>query len=141
MGREAAQEVAREIENDSRSQECASIREIILLHPLTRVLMVAEAVRGIGATVQCWNAKKQAYEEKPDPATSYKWVSWLAGYSDGLPVATNLNLNATTPSSMPVQPDEMLARSPAMRDAVRRMLDQSDKAAAKTKEKMAAVPV
>lgn len=134
-----ATELARDIETDSRlHQQAASVRDIILSNPRVRVLMVAEAIRSLGAVVQCWNAKAQKYEEKIDHATRLKAVSFLAGYSDGLPVATNLNLNAT-PNRAETSDEMMEQATPAMIEAMERVIERTKKKMGK-KVEVAALP-
>ena len=137
----SAAAVAREIETRSQlAADGVSIRAIIEAFPHIRPMMVAEAVRGLAATVQCWNAKAQCYEEKVDYAVRQKWVAWLAGYSDGLPVQTNMNVNASLGKAKGGEDMEGMLESPAVREEMRRQLDAADKRARDKTAKKNALP-
>ncbi len=110
-----AAEIAAAIENDDRLHKAnVSVREMLTLHPRARVLMVAEAIRGLDAVVQCWSASRQEYVEKVDHATRLKSVAWLASYSDGLPVQRNENFSVTASAKPSVDYETMLRKSPAL---------------------------
>lgn len=119
-----AEALAREIENDSHLQiPGTSFSAIVQKHQRVRVLMVAEAVRALGAEQKVWSAKKQAYESAVDYPTRLKAVSLLASYADGLPVATNVNVNANSKGdTTPEQEFDRAAASPAMIEAAERHL-------------------
>ena len=125
-----APDLARRIETESHLHlGKASLHAIISAYPEIRVMLLAEAVRGIGAVTQCWNGKTGAYDEKVDFSTRQKWVAWIASYADGLPAQTNLNINASAGSGSGISPDELLAASPAAREAMRRALARADERA------------
>lgn len=138
-----AEAVARAIETHSQiRRDSMTIRSIIEAFPEIRQMMVAEAVRGITATVQCWNAKLQAYEEKIDYAVRQKWVAWLAGYSDGLPVQTNMNFNASPRRGQTENEDAALAlSSPALREELKRQIADAEKRDRTLTDKKSAVSV
>lgn len=134
------EQIAREIENGTpRANE--SIRSIIADYPRVRRLMVAAAVRSLGATRwrYCNTTKKHIVE--PDFVQSFKACEFLADRVDGKPPQTTLNGHwhaAGTAGAGDVTPEkfeELLARSPAMREAVRRQLDRAEVAAAAIVEK------
>jgi len=125
-GGEVAALVA-ELESDSSLHEAPSINAMVSLHPRVRVRLFIEQVRGLDAVVQCWNAKKQSYEEKPDFATRQKCATWLGGYSDGLPPQTNFNVNENL-NRKPGAGVDMT--SPAMIEAMERRLEKSKRQAA-----------
>jgi hypothetical protein len=127
-----AAQIADAIENDARLQDAnISVRDILTAHPQARVLMVAEAVRGLGAEVQCWSSKTQEYIPKIDYPTRLKSTAWLASYSDGLPAQRAESPTTTTPTKPEMSYDEALRRSPALRDAARRALLRAETAVAK----------
>ena len=132
----SADEVALSLEKDARLQHGMSVRDIILLDPRVRLLMVVEAIRAMGSVLQCWSSKTQSYEEKIDYSTRLKAVAWIASYSDGLPVQTNLNVNATPGANKGLDPDEMLAASPSALEAMERTLSRAKKLASKRVEKV-----
>jgi hypothetical protein len=120
-----AETLAQKIENDSQLRKPGtSFSAILQKHQGVRVLMVAEAVRALGAEQKVWSAKLQAYESAIDYATRLKSVSLLASYADGLPVATNVNVNASSKGdATPEQEFDRAAASPAMIEAAGRHLE------------------
>ena len=119
-----AEALAQEIENDSQLRKPGtSFSAILQKHQGVRVLMVAEAVRALGAEQKVWSAKKQCYESAIDYPTRLKSVSLLASYADGLPVATNVNVNAKGSDATPEQDFDRAAASPAMLEAAERHLE------------------
>jgi hypothetical protein len=121
------------VETDPRLRDgSVTLRDIILGNNATRIHTVAGAIRLLEATVQCWNAKEMIYEAKPDHQTRLKAITFLAAYSDGLPVATNLNLNATPGGNRKEERAddlELLARSPAALKAAERMVEAAKRRA------------
>lgn len=124
-GEGEAERLAREIENDAQLQEPGvSFSAMLQKHQRARVLMVAEAVRALGAQQKVWSAKKQGYESAVDYPTRLKAVTILASYSDGLPVQTNVNVNsqARANATTPEQELDRAAASPAAIEAAERQL-------------------
>jgi hypothetical protein len=124
-----AEGLAQAIENAPHVHQAKNLKEIIDSFSAIRVMLIAEAVRGMGAVTYLWSASKKAYEEKVDYPTRQRSIAWLAGYSDGLPAQTTFNYNANASATPAADPFEKLATSPAARAALRRALDQADKEA------------
>lgn len=119
IGPISAEVLARTVETDTRFHQGEwSLRDVINAFPMMRVLMVAEAVRGLGAVIQCWNATLKAYEEKPDYGTRQKWATWIAAYGDGRPIETSVHVNGT-PNRKQTESSDM---SPAMIEAAERAI-------------------
>jgi hypothetical protein len=121
---------AKSIEADSQLPPSAGIREIVLASPSLRKQVVAAAVRCLGATKWYYSTSQKKHVYDPDYATQLKAAAWLASYSDGLPAQTNLNINANAGAAPQVSPEDMLAASPAAREAMRRALARADEKAA-----------
>jgi hypothetical protein len=136
-----AHELARQVENDTTLQDKDSVREIILAHPRIRVMLVAAAIRNLTAQKFYFDKKAGSMVHEDDSATQMKAVAWLAAYSDGLPVVTNLNMNVNGRGKSALPPDELLANSPAAIDAMKRAVERAEAKAAAAKQKSAAVEV
>lgn len=118
--------LAEAIERDERSEGAPTIRELLLAHPSFRRLIVATAVRSLGA--QKWvfdrDQKKVVFYE--DSSTQMKAVAFLAAYTEGLPMQTNVSLNIGDQKRI-AEGDGMtieaaLRASPALRDKLAAML-------------------
>ena len=132
---------ATRVENDLRLTDSASVRDIILAHPRVRVLLVATAVRSLSAQRFYFDKAAGGMVHEDDANTQMKAVAWLAAYSDGLPVMTNLNVNANAGGGRVQNPDEMLAGSPALIAALERTLERARKMNAQKHEpKMVEAP-
>lgn len=136
-----AHELARTVENDTRLQDLGSVRDIILAHPRVRVMLVAAAIRNLTAQKFYFDKKAGCMVHEDDSATQMKAVAWLAAYSDGLPVVTNLNVNTNAGKGAGLPPDEILARSPAAMEAMQRALDRAKAKAAQAAQNKNALSV
>lgn len=130
---EAHEGEARAVENDIHLRDDMSVREIILAHPRVRILMVATAVRCMGASKLYYSKGSKEFKPEADFATQMKAITWLAAYSDGLPIQTNLNLNAQANGRKEFAPVDMLAESPAAMEAMERTLEAAREKARRTK--------
>lgn len=111
--------VADAIEADGRFASARSLRDAIALIPGARALIVATAVRCLGAQRMMGKGKSEVMTVD-DGSTQMKAVVFLASYLDGLPVQQNLNINFDANKEMPVK--EMLLKSPALLAAVEKMV-------------------
>ena len=100
-----------------------TLRDLIVAIPDVRVLIVATAVRCLGAERMMGGGKKGEVERCADGATQMKAVAFLAAYADGLPVQTTMNLNVDGTKDMPME--ELLAKSPALVAAMERQLERA----------------
>jgi hypothetical protein len=121
-GAEATFALADEIASDLQVSPDAQVRDIILAHPRVRQQIVAAAVRCLRAEKFYFDRTKKEIVHEEDYATQIKAIAWLAAYSDGLPIQTNLNVNANASGKGRLPPDEMLAQSPAALEAMERAL-------------------
>lgn len=120
--------VAETIEADPAIVTAKTIKEAILAVPNARALMVAAAVRCLGAKRLMFDRASKEVVKVDDGSTIMKAVAWLAAYSDGLPIQHTVNVNMDANKEMPMV--EMMAKSPALRAAVRKQLEQAEAAAA-----------
>lgn len=140
-GAEGVFALADEIATDSRLLQMNAVRDIILADPRVRVQLVAAAIRCLFAEKFYFDRAAKEVVHEPDYSTQMKAVAWLAAYSDGLPVQTNLNLNANTNPTKGLPPEEVLMRSPAALEAMKRTIARIEAANTKKPAEKAAVPV
>lgn len=134
-------ELASEIE--TQSHQGASVREIILAHPKVRELAVAAAVRALVATKFYFDKKSGQMVHEPDYATQIKAVTVLVSYSDGLPVQTNMNINANMGKSKRSENEDaaLALSSPALREELKRQIADAEKRDRTLTDKKSAVSV
>lgn len=117
---EKCENLADVIELDGAKITVKTLRDLITAIPDIRQLIVATAVRCLGAERMMGGGKKGEVERCADGATQMKAVAFLAAYSDGLPIQTTMNLNVDGNRDMPIE--EMLAKSPALVAAMEKQL-------------------
>lgn len=119
------------------------MREIILAHPKVRELAVAAAVRALVATKFYFDKKSGQMVHEPDYATQIKAVTVLVSYSDGLPVQTNMNINANMGKSKRSENEDaaLALSSPALREELKRQIADAEKRDRTLTDKKSAVSV
>ena len=110
-----------------------TLRELIDQIPSARNVILGAAFRALGARKFYWekgNGGQRLWE--PDYKVQLDAVKWLAGYSDGLPAQTNVNLNIESgkkPDGQDFDLERELAENPAARERMRIILERSEKRA------------
>lgn len=118
---EAACNLADSIEVGAKDGSARSIRELIIATPGIRHLIVATAVRCLGAQRVMGSGQKGTPPVRvEDGATQMKAAIFLSAYADGLPAQTVMNVNVDAGKDMPIE--ELLLRSPALVAAMERQL-------------------
>lgn len=88
--------------------------------------VLREIENAVEATRPVWDSSKKSFIEKPDFKTRLAACELFLSYCVGLPVQRNENLNITAPNTAAVGYEEMLRKSPALRQAMRRSVDRAE---------------
>ena len=116
-------ELADKLEADGDEFDGKTIREIIEGVPCARRLVVAAAIRNLGAQKRHWSKSKDDWVYEPDTNAQMKAVEFLANYSDGRPTETSLNVNVGgDEAGVEVDLEKALKTYPALRSRLAKML-------------------
>lgn len=118
-----AEEIAKQIEAGD-FDAATSVKDLIESIPAARGLIVAAGFRALGARKWFFEKGKTEKVFEPDFKTQLAAAQWLAGYSDGLPTQTTLNVNVN--KDAPSKDDVMkrVAESPALKAALQEALGE-----------------
>ena len=110
----------------------ASLKELLDKIPTARNVILAAGFRALGAR-KCYFEKGSGVRLwEADYRTQLDAVKWLAGYSDGLPTQTTLNVNVDKPigdNGEDFDLEASLVTSPALRERMKIMLQRAEKKA------------
>lgn len=128
-----------EIETPSQQLEPApsSARAVmVLLESDTELaeLVVSAIKDGLRAMGKHWDKDLKNWSFEIDSRTRLASAQLALHYLVGLPVQRNVNVNIHQKQKPEVPYEEMLKRSPALRDAARRALERAEKAATEKAE-------
>lgn len=99
-----------------------TIAQIIAAHPRIRRLVIATAVRALGATKWYYDNRRKRRVIEPDYALSFRSCEFLADRGDGRPAQALLSVNVNaTPNDRNCEPENW---SPAMIEAMERTLER-----------------
>lgn len=110
-----------------------SINRMLNASRLLRPVLIGSAVRCLGSERTMYDRDTKAVVKVADGTTIMKAVIFLAAYADGLPVQQTVNVNFDANKEMPVK--EMLVKSPALRRAFRKQLEEAEEEAGDTVQK------
>ena len=102
------------------------LRQLLTSIPELRQLVVASAIRCLGATR--WRYDKEAGSQivEPDYATQQKAFAWIASYSDGLPtqVTANVSIDAKREG---LSLEDAVKQSPALLEGLEKVMKRVKK--------------
>jgi predicted RND superfamily exporter protein len=126
-GQNIYEEVAKRIEQDASFDAMRDLKSVLQAVPELRRLVVAAAVRALGARKVYLRNGIPEYES--DCSAQMKAAAFIAAYCDGLPVQTsvNLNVNSAGKNSEAETLLESLTKSPALAMALEKKLQQASK--------------
>lgn len=130
----AAVALAGRIEADSQFDSAISVRDYLLRFPEFRRIMVATAVRCMGARKAVYDKDAQKWEFAEDGPTQMKAVAFLAAYSEGIPAQTNVNLNIGDRAGKKEDAmtlEQALRESPALRERLRATVEAAGQGSGK----------
>ena len=118
------------IETQSQVDEAAATVAAMRSSKLAALRVLQAMEDSLVATVSVWDAASKSFVDRPDYKTRLMAVTTYLAHTVGLPIQRNENLNINAPAKQTIPYEEMLKRSPALRDAARRALERAERAAA-----------
>lgn len=114
--------VAARIEADKSLDSLKDMRAVLLAVPEMRRLVVAAAVRALGARKGYYSKAEEGMVYEPDCNSQMKAAAFLTAYADGLPLQGTINLNAdlTERKNGKMTVEDALRRSPALLEAMKK---------------------
>lgn len=125
MAKQSHEQLAAEIEAMS-PDDAKDLRAVMATIPRLRLLIIASAVRALGAVRSYYDKAEGGRVREPDCASQMKAAAFLAAYADGLPVQTALNVNVDPTKAHGFSLGDALRASPALRDHLAKELAASE---------------
>ena len=124
-------------------QPQGTIRAFLEEVPKVRPMIIAAAVRALGARRYYFDRTVNRMVFEPDYKVQLDACKFIAAYTDGLPTITTLAVNVNKSAdqvSSTGDIEEALEKSPALRERLKTMLERSDRGGEKGAKEAKRVP-